>query len=413
MAALLLVCASAATASEQTLRLPTPEAARVQQAKLITAVGGRPDRLLASDVPGPVVNDEVVHVGLAGDGSVVSVLADQRLRLTGEGDYAIRERGPARSAASLSSEPPPVTRRGAVVWQGFSPGRRDLAARLTLDPQLETTRLPLTVSATFAPTSGAARAMGPGGAVPAPGTVRLTITNATAQPADLPTAADVAPSVVAPLLDRARATARRPSAQRLPSTAAGLPAEVHATGVSTVASVQAVPYRLTGSLHLDGADASFTGPAIRSDGTFAGTLGGSREGTHESVTFVVSVQGPGRLVLDLTAVAALNPHELLPPDGLASWASWAAGGPSRVARRAALDLLVAVAATGARASSYGPYLGADLEGTGSTTFRYATAPAAAARSAAVVLHPRWGAISLVAVLLMLVIAGAAAIWRRS
>lgn len=82
--------------------------------------GWSADRFLTSDVPGPVGNAEIVRVGLGGDGSVRTVTADQRLELMGEGDYAVRERGPARSAVSLSQEPPPVTRRGAVaalIWR--------------------------------------------------------------------------------------------------------------------------------------------------------------------------------------------------------------------------------------------------------------------------------------------------------
>lgn len=66
----------------------------------------------------------------------------------GEGDYQVRERGPARSARSLSDLDPPITKFGAVVWQGFSPGSRELAARLVLDPLLEAPRLPLGVTTT-------------------------------------------------------------------------------------------------------------------------------------------------------------------------------------------------------------------------------------------------------------------------
>lgn len=392
-----------------TIVLPTPEAARVQQAKLISAVGGRPDRLLASDVPGPVINDEVVKVGVDGGGGVQSVIAEQRLRLTGEGDYAIRERGPARRASSLSADPPPVTRRGAVVWQGFSPGRRDLAARLTLDAQLESTRLPLQVSLSFTPSSGPSQPLGPGGEVPGPGMVRVTITNLTEQPADLPTGSDADPGALASALDRALAVARRPSAARLPATGTGLPKSLSVTGASTIGSVQTVPLRLTGTL----TGARFRGPTLAPDGSFAGTLGGSLAGpSRASVTFEADVVAAGRVTLDLTAVAALNAKELT-PKGFPSWAAWARSGPSAASRKAALDLLVAVAATGARASSYGPYLGADLIGTGSTTFHYALAPVAAAPRVAQERRPQWWAISLVGLAVLLLLTGAVAVWRRS
>jgi hypothetical protein len=395
-------------AAADSIELPTPEAAQVQSANLIKAVGGRPDRLLASDVPGPVDNDEVIRVGLGGDGSVQQVLADQRLQLTGEGDYAIRERGPARSARSLTSEPPPVTRRGAVVWQGFSPGRRDLGARLVLDAQLEATRLPLTVSVSLD-----GKPLGPGGRIPHAGRVSVTVTNTTAQPQLLPTAQDVSASVVAGAHDRLRA--RKPSAARLPTTGTGFPASLPVTGASQVSSTQAVPYFLSGSLRLVGTTGSVTGPGTTSvsDGAFVrGTLGGSLPGhTSAAVTFVAEATGPGLLKLDLSAVAALNPTELRPPGSFASWAAWAAAGPSVESRRQALDLLVAVAATGARASSYSPYLGADLTGTGSTRFRWAFVPPGRVEVVEA-LTPKWGAISVTAVAALLIALDLALLWRR-
>jgi DNA-binding MarR family transcriptional regulator len=122
------------TAAADEIELPTSDAAQLAATEILKQLPNfRPDRLLASDVPGPVVNDEVVHVGIAGDGSVRRVLLDQRLELKGTGDYAVRERGPAREARSLTEDPAPITRKGGVVWQGFSPGSRDLAARLLLD----------------------------------------------------------------------------------------------------------------------------------------------------------------------------------------------------------------------------------------------------------------------------------------
>jgi hypothetical protein len=417
VAILTLLVATAAPALADTLVLPTPEAALVQQRDLILAVGGKPARLLKSVVPGPVVNDETVDVGLGGDGSVAEVGADQRLTLTGEGDYAVRERGPARSAVSLSSENPPITRRGAVVWQGFSPGRRDLAARLVLDPQIEGPHLPLTVAVTFTGADGKAGRLSPGGRVPSAGTVTVTVANATSQPQVLPTADDAPAAELAPLLDKALAVSRAPGPGRLPSTDDGLPTTLQAGSVAQVQATQAVPFRLTGFLTVTGATATVEGPAttpVAGGASFAGTLGGSlpQNGTA-SVTFTAKVDGPGELVLDLDAVNALNQGEVVPPDGFASWARWAAAGPSKEQRKAALDLLVAVAATGARASSYSPYLGADLAGSGSTRFHYGFAPAAKVAAAAPSLHPRWGPISGTAAGLLLLLVGAGAIWRRS
>lgn len=403
-----------AAALAESITLPTPEAARVAQSNLILAVGGRPDRLLRSDVPGRVVNDETVLVGLGGDGSVSAVEADQRLQLEGEGDYSVRERGPARSARSLTAEPPPVTQRGAVVWQGFSPGRRDLAARLVLDPLIEAPHLPLAVQVSFTDGKGRTGPLADGGRIPGRGTVSVTLTNATSQPAQLPTAGDADPAALATALDRALAVARHPSAARLPSTDAGLPKALAVTGAALVQGSQAVPLRVSGALRVTGTTGTVTGPATTPtpDGaSFAGTLGGVR-GTG-SVTFTAQVAGPGTLGLELTAVGALNPAELVPPGGFPSWHAWAASRPAAEARKAALDLLVEVAATGARASSYSPYLGADLSGTGSTTFRWAFAPPTRTAAAAKALHPHWGPIGALAAGLLALLAGATVVWRRS
>lgn len=404
-------------ASADTVVLPTPDAARLASIEILKQLPNfKPDRVLASDVPGPVINDEVVRVGVSGDGTVVTTMVDQRLRLTGEGDYSVRERGPARSASSLSAEPPPVTRRGAVVWQGFSPGSRDLAARLTLDPLLEAQHLPLTVAVAFTGADGSATALN-GGRVPSAGTVTVTVTNVTSQPQVLPTAADASPALLAPLLDKALAVARRPGPGRLPSTDDGLPAKLTVTGAAEMSASQAMPLRLTGSLRLIGTTGTVEGPATTAtaDGaTFAGTLGGSApQNAGASVVFTMHVAGSGRLALDLRAVGALNQGELVPPNGFSSWARWAAAGPPLAERKAAVDLLVAVAATGARASSYSPYLGADLKGTGSTTFQYGFAPAVKQVALRAALQPRWGALSLTGLALLLLLTNATLIWRRS
>jgi hypothetical protein len=403
-----------ATASADQVELPTSDAAQLAATEILKQLPGfRPDRLLPSDVPGRVVNDEIVTVGVAGDGTVRRVLLDQRLQLEGTGDYAVRERGPAREATSLSTDPAPVTRRGAVVWQGFSPGSRDLAARLVLDPQIETQHLPLSVVVDFTDSDGRHRSLDQGGRVPAAGTVTVTVRNVTEQPATLPTGSDVAPASVAALLDRALSVARHPSANRLPSTDAGLPAKLTVTHAATVQATQAVPFRLTGTLRLSGTTGEVVGPATTTlpDGaSFAGVLGGV--GGIREVSFTARTTGPGALLLDLDAITALDARSLAPPRGLTTWRAWAASAPPQAERKAALDLLVQVAATGARASSYSPYLGADLRGSGSTSFHYFFAPAEKVALVRPELKPKWGAITLSSLAFLLVLTNAGLLWRR-
>src|SRR5688572_2565549 len=107
--ALLLLCCAVGPAGADDLLLPEPGAARAQEVTaLCTAAGGLPDRCRKSVVPGDVQNDELVLVGLDGSGVPARVQLEQRLVLRGVGDYAIRERGPARAAVPLTpGEDPP------------------------------------------------------------------------------------------------------------------------------------------------------------------------------------------------------------------------------------------------------------------------------------------------------------------
>ncbi len=392
------------------LELPTP--ARADPAPLLAAVGAAPDRALVSRVPGPVTNEERVLVGISGSGAPVQVALEQRLRLSGVGDFVVRERGPARGVRPLGDpDAAPVTRLGTVLWQGFTPGDRELAAALALDPALEQPRLPVTVSVAFTPAAGgAARGLGAGGAVPGPGSVVVEVTGRTGQPARLPSAADAAAGPVAEALDAARTVALAAPGPRLPVAGGGLPTTVPVSGPATRDGTAAVPLRLTGRLTLRGAAGSVSGAgttAVAGGAVVDGTLGGA------PARFEVQAGGPGTLDLALTAVPALDPRLLVPPGGLPTWAAWAAGRPTPAARRAALDLLVDVAATGARAAAFSPYLGADLPGTGSTTFAVSFAPAPAPVARAVERAPRPYPIALAGLAAVLVLAGAAAVWRES
>ena len=411
------------------IELPTPAGQRAIDLALLAEVGARADRRLVSVVPGPVVNTEVVLVDLAGSGAPEQVMLEQRITLTGTGDYQVRERGPARAAQPLGDEPPPVTKFGAVVWQGFSPGARELAARLTLDPVLESARLPLSIT-----TSYAGKPLGEGGLIPGPGQVVVRLENRTAQPATLPTAADADARVVAAALDAARTAASSGigTGRRLPAAGSGLPAQVATLGDAQVSTQSGVPLRVTGTVRVLGPGAvpaaptesgnpgqpagdpalgSVSGPAttaVAGGADLAGTLppGASAE-------LLVQVTGPAVLSLQLTAVATLDARTLAPPGGARSWAAWAASNPDLAARRAALDLLVQIAATGARASSYSPYLGADLPGSGTTEFRYSFAVPDRPAMVVAALEPRPGPIAAAALAVLLLATGGVAVWRRS
>ncbi len=98
-------------------------------------------------VPGEVRNMELVEVGLARDGSPTRVAVTQRLVLSRPGDFSFTVPGPVTDVvAAPGSQGEPGLRRLGIVWQGFSSGRRVLAARATLEPRAAAAGLPLRVT---------------------------------------------------------------------------------------------------------------------------------------------------------------------------------------------------------------------------------------------------------------------------
>lgn len=127
--------------------MPTPATLAATAPNPVDLLGpDRPNETL-SHAPGPVDNHEVVHVGVGPDGTVRSVVVDQRLTVHGVGDFELVLPGPALDVtAPASASPQPGLRRGAVVWQGFSPGTKELVARVTLDPRIERSKLPFRIT---------------------------------------------------------------------------------------------------------------------------------------------------------------------------------------------------------------------------------------------------------------------------
>ena len=124
--------------------LPAPTAPLDTRVPL---TGGRVPILPTRMPPGvQVTNEQEVLVDITREGRVVRVRVRQRLTLSGVGDYFFQVPAPVNDVRSLpGSEGEPGLRRGAVLWQGFSPGERVLAAELELDPQPAARALPLAV----------------------------------------------------------------------------------------------------------------------------------------------------------------------------------------------------------------------------------------------------------------------------
>ena len=402
--------AAAATPDLSVLRLPAP----VTTLPTFPGIGLRPDRRLFSHVPSTVQTHEDVAVALDGTGQPVAVQLDEHLHVDGTGAYLIYERGPARAAVPLDNSLPPVLELGTVVWQGFSPGGRDLAARLRLDPTLEAQRLPLRVQLSFMPAgSPNAQPLAANGTVPGPGTVNVQITNTTGTPRQVPTGT-AAPTRLADPLTRLLETARtsrthptRPVA--LPTAGNGLPRQLPATKVGSTVAVVPAPMRVVGSISAPGTTARLSGPTARNipgGGLVNGVL-------SDMAAFTLAVPQAGRVAINLTATPTLDERTLQPPDGQPSWHAWARGAVPSVVARSATDQLVAGAAAAARGAELSPYVGSDTRGTATTQFRFTISATKSVASAAEHLHPHPLAIGIVGLAGLVAVSGAAALWRRS
>jgi hypothetical protein len=313
---LLAVAAAPAQTAVIPLPAPTPPTARTDALALL---GPDANGDLPSHAPGPVDDEEVVRVGLGPTGEVHDVRVDQRLTVHGVGDFDMKVLGPVRDVVGPEdASPRPGLRSGAVIWQGFSPGAKVLASTITLDPESERSRLPLTVQ------------MGAGQAV---------VANATATPLPL----SVGATEPAALRSAVSAVRAKLAAGQAPVAGAdGLPESLPAKGPVTVQSrVVRAPLHLVGSLgstpfdvvlgdqpvtlHGDGplrltATAALPPPSALPDGTavldLAVVLAQSARAEEYKVYAGVTVPGPSTARFEYGPAAQAEPEpEPITSDG--------------------------------------------------------------------------------------------------
>ena len=95
---------------------------------------------------GRLVSVQAVTVTIDRSGKVRRVVDVDRIVVGRKGDYSFAVNGPIEDVhAAPGSESEPGLRTGTVVWQGFSPGRRLLAAAITLRTDAAVTALPLRI----------------------------------------------------------------------------------------------------------------------------------------------------------------------------------------------------------------------------------------------------------------------------
>ena len=138
----LVVCASPAAAAEIPILLPSVRTSLTPGPPLAGA--SSPTEVL---FPRGMTSDQRVLVGIDATGKPITIAVVQRLTLHKLGDYSFAVPGPiadVEGAAGSASEP--GLRHDAILWAGFSPGNKTLAARATLRVAPAAKLLPFRVS---------------------------------------------------------------------------------------------------------------------------------------------------------------------------------------------------------------------------------------------------------------------------
>ena len=196
-----------------------------------------------------VVNRERVVVGLGEGGEPHSVQVLQTITLKRPGDYVFAVPAPVRSVLpGPGTESPPGRRQNQILWQGFSPGRRVLAAWADLRPAETVGFLPLRVRIT---TEVAGSPVEPGQKRSGDLRVTLTAENATVTTAKSFTT-EPDPLDLALVLGRIR------SAIRSNNSAEGLNIRIRSS-TSPVRVRVGAPLRLVGTLSCAPGTATFRG----------------------------------------------------------------------------------------------------------------------------------------------------------
>ena len=415
---------SASVAAAGRIHLPTRKdaiAAAASVEQLLNGTGGPlPSRSglggLETKLPGSVTDDERITAGFDLSGRMDRVHVVQRLHLTGLGDFRFKVPGPAIDVTGLpGSEEQPGLRKGAVLWQGFSPGHRTLAAVLDLHPELEAGRLPIAIHLDM---TIAGRPVRPGVRESGPFALTLRIANQSAVPVTI-TPAPADPAEVGSALDATRAALRRHEPPTPGSD--GLPTSLTATGPASSGTEQLeAPFRIEGGVvfpHGTVTGLRASGGLVRSSRPrvvgFGGELGGGAP-----LAETIRVTGAAhRLAVPRIEIRALPapplPSSVAPPSG-GTWTAYAASHPARSTQM--VSLLLETLWRTARLASFDAYLGnPDPFGPAHSTYAFRLAPPqlgpAVALSAAPRLHP-FG-IVLVALLALLALAGVAVAWSRA
>ncbi len=416
--ALLPLAARATGASPVvTVKLPT-EADAVAVGAGIEGILNGP-RGIETRIPGPATDREEVRVSFGLDGAPVAVVDEQRLVLSGLGDFEFKLPGPASDVQALpGSASEPGLRRGAVLWQGFSSGRKALGATVTLLPEQEATRLPVRVRLSMTVDG---RPVTPGRATSGALLIRLLVENTSAVPIQV-IDGGMDPAAAAPVLDAIRDDLRH--GERPTPGTSGIPASVSVEEPVTVRTAQLeAPMRVSGSIALPSRAATVTvvdhGRTVTGDGGWPEIEFGALLGGGEPLRLVVELRAEVRGLrlprVGMTVEPAPPAAGFLRPPAGQTWVDGLRRDPGAFDGRKMLRLVLDTMWRTARLRQFDAYLGnPDSLGPSRTTYRFVLAPPSSAAEALPEV-PAGGPLrtaAAIAVVVAVVLGGLVA-WSRS
>jgi hypothetical protein len=325
-----------------------------------------------------IASTERVRVDVDGTGKPNAILVRQQLTVKGKGDYQVGVSGPIEDVRrGPGSQSEPGFRADQVLWAGFSPGTKELAADIALRVPPAAPYLPLRLHLTRED-----------------GGVTLRVTNATATPV-MSYEGVVRPPEIARLLDATRRSSL--AGERVKAAFATFLGTVHVP--KRPLEIEA-PLRVRGELDLPG----------REPVTFSRVLGDG-----QPLSFEVHAEGSGEPDLDVSASPAPVVHLLRPPGA----GTWAAAVRRRLIPGAELlSRLIGARLRLVRADQYQTFLAdPDADGHSRAVYEYKTVAAQSPQHAASPARGGGGSDALVIVLVILgslvVAGGGLVVWAHS
>ena len=354
----MLACPMVAAAATRDVTLADPHVPLTPQPPLVGGGGG------LSVVPRTGRTSERVAVGVDMTGRPVRIVVVQRIELVRPGDYSFYVPAPVldvRAPAGARVQPGLLDQ--AVVWQGFSPGRRTLAARASLDVAKAARFLPLAVDLQ---TLVDGRPLQPGEQRSGRLETVLTVRNRTATrvPALRGTGSPVR---LAAFLDETRRRLDR----RVLTTTTTVPARAVPASLTVAA-----PFAVTGTLELPASARDVRvqgGTRVGRKIQFRGTVG-------EPLTVRVSAGVDRAAGPQLALLASPQRRAALTPPGGGTWRAALASG--RLERARIFDAAVVAMLQFARANQYAEFL--DSPGVpekATAVYSYATSAVASVKPA--------------------------------